>query len=280
MKIQRYSKFLESKYEFSIYDYYDSLRNIRWSDQISEVEFSRNVEHFIGKGQWNLINGHFQKIFDVLETVDIEYINDRLLDIFDEYPYHNVKYAVRSVAYGDFERYDEEPDRRYNGMMSVSKTDTNRKLDIICHFLKNLLNDTIWIRYWSEKKPVRVSDEEKFVTSDEFSIKNFKNLSFDPKLGENWNLTKFLDFKSKFSVEKFLDMYRPSIFITIGAEKVTKISHNKIKSEFSELLPSILSDLDYEEVIWPWRQKPNNVTKEDEDFDIYDFDLKIILKMK
>jgi hypothetical protein len=274
MRVKNYNRFLESNLNFSIYDYFNYLKYISWSDKINESEFINHVEHFIGKEQWSLINEHFQRAFDILDAVDIDDINDRMYDIFDEYLYHDMSYVIRTISYGDIDRYNNEPKLRYNGLMSVTETDKNSKLHIICNFLKDLLYKVLWITDHGHsgftKKP-QFSMDQLYVTSDKFSIKNFKNIDVTVS-ATPFSLKRYLKMKSEFSIERYLDMYRPSIYISVGSSMMmsAKISKNKITKEFQEVLPSIISDLNYDTVIWPY-------TNSQQDIEIYDFDIKILL---
>ena len=112
--IKKYKLFLESNSNFSIYDYYEYLKEISWKKDINESEFINHIEHFIGKGQWSLISEHFNKIFGALENVDIDYINDRLKDVFDEYLDLDLSYAIRCILYGDYDNYNRDVRSRYN----------------------------------------------------------------------------------------------------------------------------------------------------------------------
>jgi hypothetical protein len=282
MRINNYSIFLESRSNMSIYDYWSYLKNIRYDQIIDESEFKNHVEHFIGKGQWDLINGHFQKIFDILDSVDIDYINDRIYDIFDEYLFCDMNYVVRAVAYGDIDGYHKDNQYRYNGMMSVTTTDNNRKLHIICNFLRDMLNSVIsYIDFGHAglRKYPKFNDDQLLVTSDEFSIKNFANQKIDfdgsEKSAGVFSISKYKKSQSEFSIERWLDMYRPCVFLSISNSQITlKISRIKITKEFEEFLPAILPELDYEEVIWPWQSRLSG-----EDHQISEFDVKILLKM-
>jgi hypothetical protein len=279
MIIRNYKLFLESNSKFSIYDYQEYLKKISWNENINELEFKEHIEHFIGIGQWDVINTHFQKIFDSLDNVDIEYINDRLGDIFDDYIEFDLSYTIRCILYGDYDFLDRDNQHRYNGMMSVKEVNNNKKLIIICEFLKSLLSDVLWLRTFNDRITSRITDDEKYVTSDYWSIKNLSKqiLEIEKRDVESeYSKTKFLKFKEGFSIDKYLDMYKPGIYITIGSKEFmgNKMSHNKIKKEFENILPSILHDLDYEEVIWG-----SKLPTDMEDIEIYEYDFKILLKM-
>lgn len=279
MKLKNYKIFSESKSQFSIYDFFDFLRNCYGSTfTIEESVLADHVEHFIGSGQWNIINSHFNKIFDVLNTVDIEYTNDRLKDLFDEYPYHDMSYAVRCVAHGDIQNIGNDIQHRYNGLSTVTNTDNLTKLKSICFFLRDLLNDTLFIEkgFGSSRDHLRTTPDEIFVTDDWFSLKNFKShkYAYEYSVNDSWVRSRHDRLKKNFSIENYLSMRVPAIYIQIDSKQYmgNKISQNTIIKQFEEVLPSITHDLDVEAVVYS-RQKSA------EDVELYEFDAKIILKL-
>jgi hypothetical protein len=296
MKVKNYSKFLENQsQEFSIYDFYNYCGDVAWHNvKLDEGELKSHIEHFIGTGTWDIINSHFTKIFNVLQSVNMDFIDARMYDIFDEYLNHDVKYAVRCVAYGDFDRWDAEPERRYNGMMSVRTPDNQSKLSNISSFIRTLLYPCLFLSDFKSKSlSLRTTPDEIYVNSDEFSIKNLPNtkLQIEDNFEKTWSfskylqfakdfslerclsVSKYLQFAKDFSLERCLSVYKPGIFINISSDKYmgSKMSYNKIIGEFEELLPAITGDLDVE-VICMDKKRP-------QDMEIYDFDVKIILSI-
>jgi hypothetical protein len=45
-------------------------------------------------------------MFDALSNVDIETVNDRMYDVYDEIPSSKQKYSVLCIAYGNYENHD------------------------------------------------------------------------------------------------------------------------------------------------------------------------------
>lgn len=281
--IKNYKKFInESKHSFSIYDFLEWTREYSWSESIDKSDLVKYTEHFIGSGQWTIIEEHFDKIFKSLKQVDIDYVNDRLLDIFDEYPYHDMKYATCAVVYGDILSYNENNSQKLRGMMSVKEPSEQRKLNIIVNFLNKILSETLWIYDFKNSKMSRTSNDEIYVTSDKWSLKNFKEQELEIITDEEfiskneYSMSKFLKIKNNFSIEKCLENYLPAIYISIGSYKFmsAKFSFNKIKKEFENILPSILNDIDYSEILWNWKLPEGK-----DDIEIYDYDFKILLNI-
>lgn len=276
--VKNYYQFInENKNSFLIYDFLEWTRQNSWSSYVNKSELIKYTEHFIGNGQWSIIERYFDRVFRALESVDIDYVNDRLIDIYDEYPFHDMKYAIYSVVYGDV-------DENISGVMSVTEISETRKLNIIVNFLNRILNNTLWIYDFKNTIATRLTSDELYVTSDEWSLKNFKYQDIDivkniDKMDQRipeYKMVKFLKLKNNFSIEKCLEMYLPAIYISISTYKFmnAKISHNKIRKEFEDILPSILHDIDYSEIIWDLKLPENK-----EDIEIYDYNLKILLNV-
>lgn len=271
------NKFFETS-EFTIYDFLNWTRENTWSESVNKSELVKYTDQFIGKGQWSIIESYFERVFKALANVDIDYIDDRLQEVFDEYTYHDMKYVVRSVTYGDLSNYDKPVDQRYVGLYTVKEITENLKLNIIINFLNEVLENCLKIYNWSNYRPTRVTRDEVLVTSDEWSLKNFKNQNLeifnDESITSRYSFKKFIDFKNDFSIERCLDMYKPAIYIVIGTFHMNaKFSHNKIRKELEEVLPSALHDIDYEDIIWGMKSVG------EEDIEIYDYSVKILLKM-
>jgi len=281
--MKKYSQFInENKNSFSIYDFLEWTKQNSWSKSVDKSKLIKYTEHFIGKGQWSVIENYFSKVFKALEDVDIDYVNDRLLDIYDEYPYHDSKYAIRSVAYGDIYSYSDKNSQKLRGMISVTDISEDSKLYIIVNFLGKILNETLLIYDFKDTVMTRRSNDEVYVTSDEWSLKNFKNQELEILKDKRfvstheYSISKFLKLKKEFSIEKCLEMYLPAIYISISSYKFmgARMSHNKIRKEFENILPSILSDISYSEILWNWK-----VPEGKDDIEIYDYDLKILLNI-
>lgn len=280
--IKTYNQFItESVDNFSIYDFLEWTKHNSWNKSIDKSKLIQYTERFIGSGQWNIIDNYFSRLFKTLENVDIDYINDRLEDVFEEYPLHDMKYVIRSVAYGDVSKFDQSSNSRYNGMMSVKDTSEINKLNIIVNFLNKLLHECLIMIDLTDTKKTRVTPDELYVTSDEWSLKNFKDQKLeimnDQEVTQSWGYKKFLKLKEGFTIERCLDMFRPAIYISIGSYKfmASKISHNKIRSQLEDILPSFLHDVEYDEIMWSMKAPQEN----ESDIEIYDYDLKILLKM-
>jgi len=197
-----------------------------------------------------------------------------------------MKYATCAVVYGDISRYDEKNYEKLSGMMSVVEISEQRKLNIIVNFLNKILSDTLWIRNFKDNKMTRTSNDEIYVTSDKWSLKNLKEqeLEIINKSVRNepfstfneYSINKFLKLKNNFSIEKCLEQYLPAIYISISSYKFSaaKLSHNKIRKEFEDILPSILNDIDYSEILWDWE-----LQKDKDDIEIYGYGLKILLNI-
>lgn len=84
--------------------------------------------------------------------------------------------------------------------------------------------------------------------------------------------------KNKYNTDNLIDMYRPGIYVSIGGgpEDNIKMNLRQIESQIDKILPSILHDLDYEEVIF---DNTRGDRKYDDNIDIHDYTFKILLKL-
>lgn len=282
MSIKNYKLFLESDLKRglnrgSIYEWFSEIRPYIWTESnIDESNLKDSVNHFLGSGEWDKINSHFTKIIQSLKKADIDFINDQLLDVFDEYLWVESKFAIKNVLYGDIERWSYGSNQRYNGSISVQNCDNQEKLKLICHFLVDILYPTLFINSFNRSSTsttilTRTSQDEVFVTSEKYSMKNFKNIKFEieDKL-DDVQSEKLKRQRELYDSDKFLDLRRPAIFISISSDFTDLLRVDDLKRRFEEVIPAITSEIDAEEVIWPWKASLEWVN---------DFDLKILLKM-
>lgn len=285
MKIKKYNSFLESDmwqgrselYFGSIYDWVNDLKRSMWREvSLDESNLKNNVNHYLGEGEWDKIDTHFTKLFRSLKNVDLDSIKDRLLDVFDEYLFAESKFVTLCVLYTDTDRSNMPKTQRYNGLITCKTSDNSEKINLISHFLVSLLSPTLFISEYGRTSSTllsRTTHDEVYVTSQKWSMKNISKTKF--KFEENSEvsqsaLSRFLDAKQKYNLENSLDFYTPGIYIGLSTDYMNQIDGKVLTSRFEEVMPSILSELDYEEVIWPWKADLPYVN---------DYDLKILLKM-
>ena len=82
--------------------------------------------------------------------------------------------------------------------------------------------------------------------------------------------------KRNYNVEKFFEMYKPGIYISLGDNNTGyKLNLKKLESELDVVLPMALHNIDYKEVIW---DSSRGTRKFNDDTDIYGYTVKILLK--
>ena len=287
MKIKKYNSFLESDMwqdrtdtEFgSIYEWFNTLKKYMLNSTINESDLKNQVNHFLGEGEWSKIDSHFTKLVQSLGNVDLDFIKDKLLDIFDEYLFVESKFVTLCTLYADVDIHVSNILRRYNGLITCKNIDNSEKLSLISHFLVGLLSSTLFIAQGPSAGArsgtflSRTTYDEVYVTSPKWSMKNISKIKFKieeiDKISQS-ALSKFLDDKQKYNLENSLELYRPGIYIGISAYYDNQIDGKELTTRFEEVMPSLLSELDYEDVIWPWKADLPNIN---------DYDLKILLKM-
>jgi hypothetical protein len=290
-KIKPYSLFLEDKtVEYSIYDWFEDLKRFQWAQNqktlVNESTLEKWTEHFIGEGYWKKVSGLVDKIVKSLQKVDIEYIEDRMLDVYDTIPSNKQRWTMCCVAYGNYENHDKPNNRKYNGLLSVPKPKEGDKLNIIISILKDIVSPTLSIGGYPSIF-LRRDDEQYYVTDKKWNCANFNIDNYGIKVGDKFKgderrdvTIHSSDIKSKkdYSVDKVLDMYKPCVTINIGGYSDSyltgKMNLRKLESDIDGVLPSILPTLDYEEVIFDVSRGNRQF---DDDSDVYDYTIKILL---
>lgn len=302
--IKRYKSFLEKstnrhphnpddeklwqgvQHEYSIYDWFEDLKSFEWMTKPSSDASKVNINsikswtnHFIGDGWFEKISAHVDKIFNALEKADPSYINDRMIDIYDEFVPDKEKWTSRCVLYGDVENINksDKESGKYNGIISIPTISTVNKTRTIIHIIKEIVNPTLNIGSGQNTKPLRSNSDEIYVTDKKYQCSFFNIKDY---VVYNQVSKFYLEKKNKYDTSLFTNMYRPGIVINIGGYSsdfmVGKFNLGKLESKIDEVLPSILHDLDYKEVIFD-QNRESRLYKSDTD--IYDYTLKILLNM-
>lgn len=286
MRVKRYNTFLkESKNnKYSIYDWFEDLKLMEWSKKPKE-DLKKWSDHFIGAGYYEKVSKKVDDIFESLKSVDIDYIDDRMFDVWDELPIEMDKNIMTGIAYGDYENYNKENDYKYNGLISaIDPYSDSRKVDITIHMLKEIIYPTMF----KGSIHLRVYEDEIYVTDkrhqcmnfDIFKMMNFDTLREFPTTDTKvkLSLAKYeIDKLKLYNVDKIIDMYKPCLVIDMkgtdgrGGE-VLKLS--KLEPLLDDVLEMILPVIKYEDVIWPYSR--GNRKFDNDDF--YDYTLKILLK--
>ena len=285
-------KIFESDTNYSIYDWFEDIKSSQWgwgrskSNKVNESSLKVNTEHFIGEGYWQKITSLVDRMFDALSKVDIETVNDRMYDVYDEIPSSKQKYSVLCIAYGNYENHDKPNKNKHNGLISVMSVNEEAKLRIVKHILIDIISPTLNIGSYPGKM-LRRSDEQYYVTDKKWNCVNFDIDNYEFKDGDEFpsderrSVTIYsYDIKNKkaYSVDKVLDMYKPTININIGgydnSHLTGKMNLKKLESNIDEALLSILPELDYEEVVFDMSRFDRVY---DDDTDINDYSFKILL---
>lgn len=270
---------------YSIYDYFEDLKRMQWSNKIDLSLVKKRSDQFIGNGYFDKISSLVDSLENSFSKLDYEFIYDRLYDVWDYLPEEKDKVVMGVVAYGSYENYEEESDRKYNGMITFN----DNKENIIIHIIKEILYPTLFIGYPSVQ--IRLSDDEIYVTDKEWNCENFNIKKYSIKSGDSIKngdsgrrsetniYSSDIDKKSLYSVDKVISMYKPCLLIEIGGHGnnhlTGKIELKDIESRFDDVLPMVLPEIEHEEIIWDMSR---GTRKFDESGDFYNYTLKIILK--
>lgn len=268
--------------DYSIYEWFEDLK-LMWVGRkpIDMSELKKWADHFIGENIYESVLKLVDNIFISLQKVDYNYINDRMLEVWDELPLDKEKYILGAVATYDYEN------KGYNNFLTISGTfDNSEKINVVVDIIKDIVYPTLFIG--SPSIHIRRTNEQIYVTDKKWNCVNFSIDKYGFKVGDvldNGNsmrrktttiFSSDIKRKSKYSVSKIIQLYEPSLVIKIGDYVNNSVSFklNHIESMLEESLETILPELDYKKVIWDY-------SKGDRQFnvntDIYDYSLKIIL---
>jgi hypothetical protein len=273
------------QHEYSIYDWVEDLKSFRWGHrQKSRVNINSLKSwsnHFIGDGWFDKISNHVNDIFNSLKKADVDYVNDRMMDIYDDFAIGKEKYTIRCVLNGDVEKHDEPIRRRFNGIQPVNLDDENDKIHTIVNIIQTMVQPTLSLGSFKDFANIRTTNDEVFVTDKKYQCQNFNIENYQIYYSILYQeKSPFSDLvRRKYNINLYLDMYQPGITISIGGNQaVAKDGFNlrKLESRLDEILPSILHDLDYKEVIFDAARFDR---KFDDNTEMYDYTVKILLNI-
>jgi len=275
-KLETYKSFFESQKQYSIFDFYDYLRDNHWSNtDISTLE--RWTDHFVGDGWWNKVKSHVDKMFDIFSEVDLKHIENAMLDIFDTVPEEKEKNIYCAILYGDYEKINDSSEYKYNGTMPVFDTDgENRKCYILHNIVFEIIKPTINSGGLYNEVSFRTTPEAEFVTDKKWQCQNFDFSQFTELKDYEMKSLKF------YSPENVLSMYKPGVVIDIGgwssldSRRTGEMSLVELEKELDDRINLITAEIEFEEVLWPFSRKERYF---DTSQPIYDYTLKILLKM-
>jgi len=282
----KYLKRFESKDEIDIYQFHNLLldNSQEWDNRISYRSMTNNIEdlsdRFIGPGIYDKVADLVDRIFISLSLFDIEDIKYRITDIFDEY-LHKDKMIFKCVLYGDIERYGNKNQNKFNGVLGIGETEIYKRR-ILYKILLDMLRPTVWIGHPSVR--LRMEHDEIYVTDPIYQCCNFDINNFSISKIEKTHQSKLSQYdinkKENYDINHFFEMYRPGIYISIGERNISPVKNQQInlrsiESEYDKILPSVLHDIDYEDILWGYSRGERMF---DDNMLICDYCIKILLK--
>jgi len=281
-----------SNNQYGVGDWVEDLKNFEWGTKSLDYNTIKKwSDHFVGSGWCDKIWQRIGKIFDAFNRVDIDDVEMRMYDVWDQIPSEKDKWVSFCVTYGNPENYNKSSKYKYSGLVFIRKRDENDKLRILIHILKEIVFPTLYIGYPSYY--LRQSEESYYVTDKKWQCQNFNiddykemgievgaQLSVEYYRDKKVHITEY-DIKKKkdYSIDKIIEMYVPCITIEIGkgqGDNYMKGPMNltKLESILDESLEEILPAIDYQEVIF-------DMSRGDRGFDpnteIYGYTVKILL---
>jgi hypothetical protein len=286
MKIKNYIQFLNESFEkdtavmheYSIYDWFEDLKKDNWNPK----NIQRHkiwTEHFIGEGWWDKISNHVDNIFKTFEGVNMNFVNDVLVDVWDQFE-NKEKSNYLCVFCGSYKDKDKVNEIKWSGRKPIMELTQSKKDFIILSILIDIVSPTLFIRYTD----LRTSKEQEYVTDEKWQCQNFNIDNYSIKSGMEIRSTKIFDHTINefrgYSPEVVLSLYQPGIVLNIGGwndSYITgKFTLQKVEELMDEVIPLLEEELDIEEVIW---DDARSERKFSSDTEVYDYDVKILLKM-
>jgi len=282
--IKEYKKYRVAP--FSIIDWSEELKLYNWSNKPIDLDrVKRMSEKFIGIGWFDKISKHVDDIISSFNRVDIDNVSDRLLEVWDKIPFMEKNVEFRFIS-GSFKNLDEKNGQiKYNVMYGGDK---DSREHAILHIISDIIHPTIYIGYPSIH--IRETDDQLYVNDDTWSCENFDINNFGIKSGDEiengqkgrrskTNIFSH-DIKEKelYSVDKIIKMNRGAVVISVGeisGNLKNTIKLNELEGYLDEVIPSVLPEIKYDEVIWDCARGSRRF---DDDMSIYDYTLKIVLK--
>lgn len=281
---------------YGIHDWIEDLKSWEWSRtqhmNVNVSSLKKWSDHFIGEGWYDKIESLVDRMFKSIDKVDVDYIDERMYEVYDRIPLEKEKWTMCAIAYGDIRNYNKSNQYKYNGLISVKEINERSKLRIIIHIIKDIVFPTLNIGSYPSFF-LRQSDESYYVTDKKwqcqnFNIDDYKEMGIE--VGKTFDTGDYkgrkvtihesdIEEKKKYSISKILEMYKPCVTISIGgyndSHRTGKMNLLKLESDLDEVFPSILSTLDYEEVIFDVSR--GNRGFDVENYEVYDYTVKILL---
>lgn len=234
------------KNKYSIYDFFEYLKSTSWNNKY-DIEFIEKwTNHFVGDEYYKKIETHVSNIYNIFKNVDIYYVKDRLLDIFDDYN-DSIRKCSFVTLYSDF--YETE----YNGLIEYANINF-----IIVHIIKSIIYPTLSeIRRRSEN--IRKTVDQIYVLDDKYKCKFASN-------------SLVFSRSDKYDVDDIIFKYKPAILISVESDE---FQISAIEKDLENILPSILHSFDYEDIIWDMSKGSRKFS---DDTKVSEYSLKIILK--
>src|ERR1035437_7342434 len=157
-----------------IYQYNENLKKVMFGDvDISFDEYFIDVtNHFLGDGIYQKIKSYVEKMFESIKSTDIEYVKDRLRDLYDEYPWKK-RTCTFGIIYCDEDRPGE-----YNGYLGLSRKIEDNYDWIIAQIISKSISDQIYSKrgvigrsgFGNEN---RQTDDEIYVLDKKYQMENY-----------------------------------------------------------------------------------------------------------
>jgi hypothetical protein len=229
--IKKYTKFLESIENYSIYDWYQDLRG----DNLTDIK--KWSDHFIGGNLYDRIvkkiDDSFIK-FENIELLDIETIIIDTYDIAGSDKIREVYYCMLSGNYWDQDRLDKgNIDSKYNGAQLFKVPTQDLRNKILFDILREIVRPTLFISIGKNDYNLRYNKEMSLVLDDKYKCCNFNYNDFEDDFKDKHSHLGLVTWFSstrikKYDTELIFDLYQPGLYIRMDHDTTQPYSTIKI----------------------------------------------------
>ena len=260
--ILRYDDFNESSSSFSsIWGLIDHLTSFSWVKLSIDKKVVKAVDKYFGEGVLDIVRQKSKSIVEKMRSIDIGYIEDRFIEILDNNDYTEIRMRFSILSKHPSSSTEINTDQPYE----ISFVNQDNFEDIVsAYILISIFNFSGYrgIDY-DFTQSLRKANGEYGV---DLNRKIFKSTPYNlvQNIYDRYQGTLhrqgFMDSYKKevdsikvsdiLHVDKCMDMFIPSFYLSIRNEIPVLFSADQAKSDIEKILPSILNNINYHSLIW------------------------------
>jgi hypothetical protein len=226
--ILRYDDFNESSSSFSsIWGLIDHLTSFSWVKLSIDKKVVKAVDKYFGEGVLDIVRQKSKSIVEKMRSIDIEYIEDRFIEILDNSDYTEIRMRFSILSKHPSSSTEINTDQPYE----ISFVNQDNFEDIVSAYILISI----------------------------FNFSGYRGIIYDKYHG-TLHRQGFMDLYKKevdsikvsdiIHIDNCMDMFIPSFYLSIRNELSILFSANQAKLDIEKILPSILNNINYHSLIW------------------------------